>query len=113
MMVIEVQLLLAVGRVLRRLQVQDHADHGFFPVLLEEEADERLGKPEQLPARDRVLQPSRAWVDCPGPVPGPALVPPHNIAGVRARMDPVPALGEHTADVLAELGYTNASGGVA
>jgi itaconate CoA-transferase len=31
----------------------------------------------------------------------PALVPPHNIAGVTARVGRVPALGEHTRDVLA------------
>ena len=33
----------------------------------------------------------------------PALLPPHNIAGVAPRMARVPALGEHTAAVLAEL----------
>jgi len=36
-----------------------------------------------------------------GPIP--ALIPPHNIAGVIPRMARVPALGEHTAAVLAEL----------
>jgi crotonobetainyl-CoA:carnitine CoA-transferase CaiB-like acyl-CoA transferase len=36
-----------------------------------------------------------------GPFPG--LVPPHNLAGVTPRMDRVPALGEHTEAVLAEL----------
>jgi crotonobetainyl-CoA:carnitine CoA-transferase CaiB-like acyl-CoA transferase len=33
-----------------------------------------------------------------------ALVPPHNIGGVSPRMGAVPALGEHTAEVLAEVG---------
>jgi len=33
----------------------------------------------------------------------PALLPPHNLAGAPARMGRVPALGEHTAEVLAEL----------
>ena len=33
----------------------------------------------------------------------PGLLPPHNLAGVAPRMDRVPALGEHTAAVLAEL----------
>jgi crotonobetainyl-CoA:carnitine CoA-transferase CaiB-like acyl-CoA transferase len=42
-----------------------------------------------------------------GGAPAPALVPPHNLRGAPARMDPVPALGEHTAHVLNELGYTN------
>jgi itaconate CoA-transferase len=41
----------------------------------------------------------------------PALVPPHNLAGATPCMDAVPALGEHTAEVLSELGYTNATGG--
>ena len=36
-----------------------------------------------------------------GPIP--ALLPPHNVAGLVPRMDRVPALGEHTALVLAEL----------
>ena len=36
-----------------------------------------------------------------GPIP--ALLPPHNLAGVTPRMARVPALGEHTAAVLAEL----------
>ncbi len=33
----------------------------------------------------------------------PALVPPHNLSGVTPRMGPVPALGEHTDEVLREL----------
>lgn len=35
----------------------------------------------------------------------PALIPPHNLRGVQPRMGNVPALGEHTAEVLAELGH--------
>ncbi|MFN8475012.1 MAG: CaiB/BaiF CoA-transferase family protein [Anaerolineae bacterium] len=56
----------------------------------------------QLAARQR-------WVDVDtfvGPIP--ALIPPYNLAGVAPRMGRVPALGEHTAEVLAELG-SNAS----
>ncbi len=34
-----------------------------------------------------------------------ALLPPANLRGVPARMDPVPAVGEHTDAILAELGY--------
>jgi itaconate CoA-transferase len=37
-----------------------------------------------------------------GPIP--ALLPPHNLLGAPPRMGRVPALGEHTAEVLAELG---------
>ena len=42
-----------------------------------------------------------------------ALLPPHNLQGATPRMDAVPALGEHTAEVLIELGYPNATGGLA
>lgn len=43
-------------------------------------------------------------VDTPG---GPvrALLPPATISGLSPRMDPVPAVGEHTDDVLRGLGY--------
>jgi itaconate CoA-transferase len=34
----------------------------------------------------------------------PALVPPHNLQGVAAVMGPVPALGQHTVEVMTELG---------
>ena len=52
-----------------------------------------------LEGRDRWRQ-----VDTPG---GPvrALLPPTSISGVTPRMDPVPAVGEHTDAVLASLGY--------
>jgi crotonobetainyl-CoA:carnitine CoA-transferase CaiB-like acyl-CoA transferase len=52
-----------------------------------------------LAGRDRWRQ-----VDTPG---GPirALLPPTSISGVTPRMDPVPAVGEHTDAVLASLGY--------
>jgi crotonobetainyl-CoA:carnitine CoA-transferase CaiB-like acyl-CoA transferase len=43
----------------------------------------------------------------------PALLPPHNLEDASPRMDAVPALGEHTGDVLGELGHTNATGGSA
>ncbi|MFH8658123.1 CaiB/BaiF CoA transferase family protein [Streptomyces afghaniensis] len=36
-----------------------------------------------------------------------ALLPPADLAGLPARMDPVPAVGEHTAAILAELGRTD------
>ncbi|MFD6171069.1 CaiB/BaiF CoA transferase family protein [Streptomyces coeruleorubidus] len=35
-----------------------------------------------------------------------ALLPPADLAGLPARMDPVPAVGEHTGSILAELGRT-------
>lgn len=51
----------------------------------------------QLQGRQRWTQVETAA----GPIP--ALLPPHNLAGVPPRMGRVPALGEHTAEVLAEL----------
>lgn len=37
------------------------------------------------------------------------LLPPAGVDGANARMDPIPALGEHTNAVLAELGYDQAA----
>jgi crotonobetainyl-CoA:carnitine CoA-transferase CaiB-like acyl-CoA transferase len=52
----------------------------------------------QLAARSR-------WVEVPSPVGMiPAFLPPHNLQHAPARMSAVPALGEHTAEILAELG---------
>jgi itaconate CoA-transferase len=53
----------------------------------------------QLRARDRWVEVATAA----GPVP--ALLPPGMAAADGPRMDPVPALGEHTEAILAELGY--------
>jgi len=54
-----------------------------------------------------VLRERNRWRDV--AVPGAvveALVPPADLAGVDPRMDPVPAVGEHTEAILAELGRT-------
>ena len=53
----------------------------------------------QLDARSR-----RAQVSSPGGTIE-ALKPPFNLSGCEPRMDAVPALGEHTHHILAELGY--------
>ena len=52
----------------------------------------------QLEARGR-------WREVESPV-GPlrSLLPPFDIEGMDARMDPIPALGQHTDAILAELG---------
>lgn len=56
---------------------------------------------EQLKARQRWTK-----VDTPaGPLP--ALLPPGTPDAASARMDPVPALGQHTDTILHELGYTS------
>ncbi|KAK1185272.1 CaiB/BaiF CoA-transferase family protein [Streptomyces sp. NBS 14/10] len=54
-----------------------------------------------------VLSERGRWRDVriPGEAVVPALLPPVDLAGTAPRMDPVPAPGEHTATVLAELGY--------
>jgi itaconate CoA-transferase len=58
---------------------------------------------EQLKARERWTE-----VDTPaGKIP--ALLPPGLPDGFTPRMDPVPALGEHTHAILGELGYDNAA----
>ncbi|MFI8089864.1 CaiB/BaiF CoA transferase family protein [Streptomyces sp. NPDC086080] len=62
------------------------------------DVDAFLGHPV-LAARDR-------WREV--AVPGAtveALLPPADLAGVPARMDPVPAVGEHTEAILTELGH--------
>ncbi len=61
------------------------------------EVAEVIGHP-QLKARDRWTQVQTAA----GSIP--ALRPPHNLTGAPSRMGPVPALGEHTDDILRELG---------
>jgi len=56
----------------------------------------------QLEARQR-------WIEVQTPVGAiPALLPPGEVDGFTPRMDPVPALGEHTDAILAELGWSAA-----
>ncbi len=69
-------------------------------------ANGRMNTPEevwnhpQLAARDR-------WREVQSPAGViPALLPPASYTGVEPRMDPVPAVGEHTDAILAGLGYS-------
>jgi itaconate CoA-transferase len=53
----------------------------------------------QLAARQR-------WTEVSTPVgPVPALLPPGAHDGAQVRMDPIPAVGQHSAAILHELGY--------
>jgi len=69
-------------------------------------ANARINSPEevwqhaQLKARER-------WRDVGSPVGAiPALLPPATLSGADARMDPIPAIGEHTESILNELGFS-------
>jgi itaconate CoA-transferase len=91
------------------------AIEGILAQLSSEEAIERLEKAKianarmrnvrgfldhpQLEARDR-------WREVGSPV-GPlrALIPPATLEGIEPVMAPIPSVGEHTASILAELGY--------
>ncbi len=64
---------------------------------------EQFGAHPQLAARGRW----REVESSAGPVR--ALIPPATIAGVDPRMDRIPALGEHTDAILADLGYEPAT----
>ena len=55
------------------------------------------------------LEARRRWVSVDTPAgPIPAMLPPGKIDTFSPRMDPVPALGEHTDAILVELGWTEA-----
>lgn len=71
-------------------------------------ANARLNTMEEFWSHPQ-LEARRRWreVDSPqGPLR--ALLPPFNISGFEARMGPLPALGEHTRPILAELGFAEA-----
>ena len=70
-------------------------------------ASARMNTPEevwehgQLKARER-------WRDIGSPVGEiPALLPPATLSDADARMDPIPAIGEHTESILSELGFND------
>jgi crotonobetainyl-CoA:carnitine CoA-transferase CaiB-like acyl-CoA transferase len=67
----------------------------------------RLNRPTELLDHPQLVDRGR-WVDVGSPV-GTlrALLPPPEVADWDWRLDPVPALGEHTAAILAELGFAD------
>jgi crotonobetainyl-CoA:carnitine CoA-transferase CaiB-like acyl-CoA transferase len=81
------------GELIARLDAADIANARLNGI-------EEFWRHPQLEARAR-----RSRVDSPG---GPieALRPPFNMDGLAPRMDAVPAIGEHTRAILAELGYS-------
>ena len=86
---------LASTQVIERLEAADIANARLNDM-------QEFWRHPQLQARGRWAQ-----VDTPaGPID--ALKPPFNLSGFEPRMDAVPALGEHSRAILAELGYGEA-----
>jgi itaconate CoA-transferase len=87
---------LPTAEVLARLDAAQIANAGINSV------EQFIAHP-QLAGRD-------AWRQVESPVgPLPALVPPVRLEGVEPAMRPIPAVGEHSAAILAELGFDEAT----
>ena len=71
-------------------------------------ANARLNTMEEFWSHPQ-LEARRRWREVGSPQ-GPlqALLPPFNMSGFEAKMGPLPALGEHTRPILAELGFAEA-----
>jgi len=68
-------------------------------------ANARLNNMEEF-WRHPQLEARRRWATVGSPAGGLSMLkPPFNLDGMEPRMDPIPALGEHTGAILAELGY--------
>jgi itaconate CoA-transferase len=71
-------------------------------------ANARINTPEEVWQHPQ-FKARKRWSEVGSPVgPIPALLPPATISGVDVRMDPIPAVGEHTELILSELGYSGA-----
>jgi itaconate CoA-transferase len=71
-------------------------------------ANARINTPDEVWDHPQFQARSR-WREFGSPAgPLPATLPPATISGFEARMDPVPAVGEHNESILSELGYSAA-----
>ncbi|HWI37111.1 MAG TPA: CaiB/BaiF CoA-transferase family protein [Burkholderiales bacterium] len=104
------------ARLANRAALHEHID-GVFSRLTGDEVIKRLEAADIANARLNTMEefwrhPQLAarerWTSVGSPA-GPidALKPPFNLSGFEPRMEPVPAVGEHTRKVLAEIGYAD------
>ena len=69
-------------------------------------ANARINTPDEVWQHPQFKARGR-WREVDSPVgPLPALLPPVTLPGFEARMDPVPAVGQHTDRILADVGYS-------
>jgi itaconate CoA-transferase len=107
-----------ISRIAHRRELQDVIDAEFMS-LDAVEIIERLDAAQIANARMNSIQEfiehpqltaRRRWQTVDSPVgPLPALVPPVDIEGVESAMGPIPSLGQHTDEILVELGFEPAA----
>jgi itaconate CoA-transferase len=103
-----------INRIAHRRELHDVIDH-VFTSLGASQIIERLDAAQIANARMNTIQEfvehpqlaaRKRWQSVDSPVgPLPALVPPVDIEGVESSMGPIPSVGQHTGDILDELGF--------
>jgi itaconate CoA-transferase len=69
-------------------------------------ANARINSPEEVWQHPQLKARGR-WREVGSPIgPLPALLPPVTMPDFEARLDPIPAVGEHTERILSEIGYS-------